>query len=118
MTTSQWLTLSDLGHRFGLSARHCGRVLDHEGWRDRSGHPTQAAIAAGAAQQHNSRYHIPSNRWNAEICATVLSSHGQRPLKRSERVSQWVTLLGHGRRIGVDLHEHRSNGRRPSHRSH
>ena len=93
MTTSQWLTLSDLGHRFGLSARHCGRVLDREGWRDHSGHPTQAAIAAGAAQQHNSHHHIPSNRWNAEICATVLSSHGQRPIKRSEQVSQWVTLL-------------------------
>lgn len=93
MTTSQWLTLSDLGHRFGLSARHCGRVLDHEGWRDRSGHPTQAAMTAGAAQQHNSHHHLPSNRWNAEICAAVLSSHGQRPIQRSEQVSQWVTLL-------------------------
>ena len=93
MTTSQWLTLSDLGHRFGLSARHCGRVLDHEGWRDHSGHPTQAAMTAGAAQQHNSHHHIPSNRWNADICAAVLSSHGQRPIKRSEQVSQWVTLL-------------------------
>ena len=93
MTTSQWLTLSDLGHRFGLSARHCGRVLDHEGWRDHSGHPTQAAMTAGAVQQHNSHHHIPSNRWNADICAAVLSSHGKRPIKRSERVSQWVTLL-------------------------
>ena len=93
MTTSQWLTLSGLRHRFGLSARHCGRVLDHEGWRDHSGHPTQAAMTAGAAQQHNSHHHIPSNRWNVDICAAVLSSHGQRPIKRSERVSQWVTLL-------------------------
>lgn len=92
MTTSQWLTLSELGHRFGLSARHCGHVLDHEGWRDRSGHPTQAAMTAGAAQQH-SHHHIRSNRWNADICAAVLSSHGQRPIQRSEQVSQWVTLL-------------------------
>ena len=92
MTTSQWLTLSDLGHRFGLSARHCGHVLDHEGWRDRSGHPTQAAMTAGAAQQH-SHHHIRSTLWNADICAAVLSSHGQRPIQRSEQVSQWVTLL-------------------------
>ena len=92
MTTSQWLTLSDLGHRFGLSARHCGRVLDHEGWRDHSGHPTQAAMTAGAAQQL-SHHHIRSTRWNADICAAVLSSHGQRPIQRSEQVSQWVTLL-------------------------
>ena len=93
MSTSQWLSLSDLGRRFGLSARHCGRLLGHEGWSDRSGHPTQAAITAGAAQQHNSHHHSPSNRWNADICAAVLSTHGQRPIKRSEQVSQWVTLL-------------------------
>ena len=93
MTTSQWLSLSDLGRRFGLSARHCGRVLNHEGWRDRSGHPTQAAITAGAAQQHNNHHHSPSNRWKADICAAVLSTHDQRPIKRSEQVSQWVTLL-------------------------
>ena len=93
MTTTQWLSLSDLGRRFGLSARHCGRVLSHEGWSDRSGHPTQAAMTAGAAQQHNNHHHSPSNRWNADICAAVLSTHGQRPIKRSEQVSQWATLL-------------------------
>ena len=93
MSTSQWLTLSDLGRRFGLTTRHCGRVLDHQGWRDRSGHPTHAAITAGAALQHNSHQHSPSNRWNADICAAILSTHRQRPIKRSEQVSQWVTLL-------------------------
>ena len=93
MTSSQWLNLCDRGHRFGLSTRHCGRVLDHEGWRDRNGHPTQVAISAGAAQRHNNHRHSPSNRWNAEICAAVLSTHGHRPIKRSEQVSQWVTLL-------------------------
>ena len=50
-------------------------------------------MTAGAAQRHNNHRHSPSNRWNAEICAAVLSSHGQRPIKRSEQVSQWVTLL-------------------------
>ena len=93
MTSSQWLTLSDLGRRFGLSAKHCGHALDHQGWRDCNGHPTQAAITAGAAQRHNTHHHSPSNRWNADICATLISSHGHHPINRSEQVAQWVTLL-------------------------
>ena len=93
MTNSQWLTLSDLGRRFGLSATHCGRALDHEGWRDGNGHPTQTAISAGAAQRHNNHHHSPSNRWNAEICATVISSRCHPAINRSEQVAQWVTLL-------------------------
>ena len=93
MTTSQWLNMSDLGRRFGLSARHCGHALDHQGWRDGNGDPTPAAIAAGAGQRHNSHHHRPSNRWNVDICAAVLSTNSQRPINRSEQVSQWVTLL-------------------------
>ena len=93
MTTSQWLTLSYLGSRFGLSARHCGHALDHEGWRDRNGQPTQAAITAGAAQSHNHHHHRPSNRWSLEVCAAILSGHGKSPIHRSEQISQWVTLL-------------------------
>ena len=93
MTTSQWLTLSDLGRSFGLSARHCGHALDHEGWRDSNGHPTPEAIAAGAAQLHNNHHHRPSNRWNVDICSTVICPHGNHPINRSEQVAQWVTLL-------------------------
>ena len=93
MTTSQWLTLSDLGRRFGLSARHCGRVLDHEGWRDRSGQPTEAAMTAGAAQRHNRHHYSSPNCWNVDVCAALISSHGHRPLHRSEQISQWVTLF-------------------------
>ncbi len=93
MTTSQWLTLSDLGRRFGLSARHCGHALDHEGWRDRNGQPTEAAITAGAAQRHNHHHHRPSNRWSLEVCTAILSSHVKSPIHRSEQISQWATLL-------------------------
>ena len=93
MTTTQWLTLSDLGRRFGLSARHCGHALDHEGWLDSNGHPTPEAIAAGAAQLHNNHHHRPSNRWNVDICSTVICPHGNHPINRSEQVAQWVTLL-------------------------
>ncbi|ABI46376.1 hypothetical protein [Synechococcus sp. CC9311] len=93
MTSSQWLTLSNLGHRFGLSAKHCGHALDHQGWRDRNGHPTETAITAGAAQRHNNHHHSPSNRWNADICSTIISPHGHHPINRSEQIAQWVTLL-------------------------
>ncbi len=93
MTTSQWLTLSDLGRRFGISTGHCGRALDKQGWRDRRGLPTEAAIVAGAAQQQTAHHLSPASRWNVEVCASVLSNQGYRPLSRSEHVSQWVSLL-------------------------
>ena len=92
MTSPQWLTLSDLGRRFGLSAKHCGLALDHQGWRDRNGQPTQTAITAGAAQSYNHHHHRSSNRWNADICGTVISRDNH-SIKRSEHVEQWVTLL-------------------------
>ena len=92
MTSSQWLTLSDLGRRFGLSAKHCGLALDHQGWRDRNGQPTQTAITAGAAQSYNNHHHRSSNRWNADICCTVISRENH-SINRGEHVEQWVTLL-------------------------
>jgi hypothetical protein len=92
MPSPQWLTLSDLGRRFGLSAKHCGLALDHQGWRDRNGQPTQTAITAGAAQSYNNHHHRSSNRWNADICGTVISRENH-SINRGEHVEQWVTLL-------------------------
>ena len=50
MTNSQlWLSLTDLGRMYGISAIHCGRALNLNGLRDQKGKPTQEAIQAGAA---------------------------------------------------------------------
>ena len=32
-----WLSLTDLSRIFGISAIHCGRILEQQGWRDRRG---------------------------------------------------------------------------------
>ena len=41
-----WLSLTDLGRIYGISAIHCGRILEQQGWRDRRGRPTQEALEA------------------------------------------------------------------------
>ena len=49
--TTSWLSLTDLGRIYGISAIHCGKTLEHQGWRDRRGRPTQSALDANAAMQ-------------------------------------------------------------------
>ena len=44
-----WLSLTDLGRIYGISAIHCGRILEQQGWRDRRGRPTPAALEIEAA---------------------------------------------------------------------
>ena len=46
--TTSWLSLTDLGRIYGISAIHCGKTLEHQGWRDRRGRPTQSALDANA----------------------------------------------------------------------
>jgi hypothetical protein len=93
MANSTWVTLNDLGRNFGISPFHCGRALEHEGWRDRQGHPTDAALEAGAVNQHNA--HIPGRSvlWNADLCTDLLERCGYRPVTRSEHIGQWTDLL-------------------------
>ena len=49
--TTSLLSLTDLGRIYGISAIHCGKTLEHQGWRDRRGRPTQSALDANAAMQ-------------------------------------------------------------------
>jgi len=93
MATSTWTTLNDLGRNFGISSIHCGRALEHEGWRDRHGHPTDAALEAGAVEQRTAHIGGRSVLWNANLCAEVLERHGYRPVSRSEHIGQWADLL-------------------------
>ena len=39
-----WLTLTDLGRRFGLSAVSCGRMLSTAGMRDDDGLPSDVCL--------------------------------------------------------------------------
>ena len=93
MANSTWVTLHDLGRRFGISSIQCGRTLEQEGWRDRHGQPTPAALSAGAVEQRTPHSHGRSFLWNADVCAQALERRGYQPLPRSEHVGQWVDLL-------------------------
>ena len=93
MANSTWVTLHDLGRRFGISSIQCGRTLEQEGWRDRHGQPTPAALSAGAVEQRTPHSHGRSFLWNADVCAQALERRGYQPLPHSEHVGQWVDLL-------------------------
>ena len=41
----QWLSLTDLGRIYGISAVHCGRLLSEAGLRDANGQPSRHACA-------------------------------------------------------------------------
>ena len=88
-----WLSLTDLGRIYGISAIHCGRSLEQQGWRDRRGRPTPAALEAGAAMHAGPHGQGRSVLWNRAICGTHLESQGYEPMSRSLLVDQWTQLL-------------------------
>ena len=91
--TTSWLSLTDLGRIYGISAIHCGRSLEQQGWRDRRGRPTPAALEAGAAMNAGPHGQGRSVMWNRSVCGTRLESQGYEPMSRSRLVDQWTQLL-------------------------
>ena len=90
---SPWLCLAELGRIYGISAFHCGRILENHGWRDRRGRPTPAALEAGAASSvgpHGQGRHV---FWSRSLCTELLNSNGYTPISRSLQVEQWTQLL-------------------------
>ena len=80
MTTSLWLSLTDLGRIYGISAVHCGRLLSDAGLRQQNGAPSSTALQQGLAYQHHPHATCPNAVWNGEGCATLLQEQGrQRP---------------------------------------
>ena len=88
-----WLCLAELGRIYGISAFHCGRILENHGWLDRRGRPTPAALEAGAASSvgpHGQGRHV---FWSRSLCTELLNSNGYTPISRSLQVEQWTQLL-------------------------
>ncbi len=93
IATPTWTSLTDLGRIYGISAIHCGRALQHQGWRDRHGRPTGIAFEAGAAYQSGTHCKPRAALWNVEICSALLERNGYQPMSRSNQVAQWTQLL-------------------------
>ena len=82
MTASpSWMSLTDLGRIYGISAIHCGRALKQNGWRDNRGHPTQGALKAGAASSQGPLNHTNSSLWNTKICGALLEKTGYQQME-------------------------------------
>jgi len=88
MTTSLWLSLTDLGRIYGISAVHCGRLLSDAGLRQQNGAPSSTALQQGLAYQHHPHATCPNAVWNGEGCATLLQEQGLRPMAERNLIEQ------------------------------
>ena len=91
--SNPWLSLTDLGRIYGISAIHCGKTLEHQGWRDRRGRPTESALTANAAKQTGPHGQGRSVLWNREVCSALLEQKGYQPMSRNVQIEQWTQLL-------------------------
>ena len=88
-----WLSLTDLGRVYGISAVHCGRLLTNAGLRDAAGDPTEKAFHGGCAiQRQKPQGHTPV-RWHREHCHTAFAAAQLQPIQRATLVEQWAELL-------------------------
>lgn len=90
--TGDWLSLTDLGRVYGISAIHTGKLLAAAGLRLPSGEPTARAVDAGLAQaQHaaNPRQAL----WHRQGCGQHLERQGQVPRKGHNLIGLWADLL-------------------------
>lgn len=87
-----WLTLTDLGRLYGISAMHCGRLLSAAGLRDCAGHPTDQALQSGCASpQHQRQGGQPF--WHRQHCGGAFEAAGLVTVQRATLVQQWADLL-------------------------
>ena len=83
---SPWLTLTDLGRLYGISAMHCGRLLSEAGLRDSAGKPTAQALRSGCAAPDQ-----PC--WSPRHCRSTLEAAGLALVEQTSLVRQWAELL-------------------------
>ena len=87
-----WLTLTDLGRLYGISAMHCGRLLSAAGLRDCEGHPTDQALQSGCASPQRQRQG-GQPFWHRQHCGGAFQAAGLVTVQRATLVQQWADLL-------------------------
>ena len=88
-----WLTLTELGRHFGISAVHCGHHLSQAGLRDEDGLPFPKAIDQGYAYKRPEQNANRSVLWNYDRCYSVLREHGLHSVEEQRLVEQWADFL-------------------------
>ena len=91
--STTWISLNDLGRCYGISAIHCGKILNQQGWRDRRGQPTAEAFKAEAARHLGPHGQAQSVVWSQELCGDLLEGNGLQPVSLSRQIDQWSQLL-------------------------
>ena len=90
--SAEWLSLTDLGRVYGISAVHTGKLLVAAGLRLADGNPSPAALEAGQAQRQHSGQHRQA-LWHRQECAPHLEGQGVIPQKERTLVGLWADLL-------------------------
>ncbi|MBM5817381.1 MAG: hypothetical protein FJ083_12590 [Cyanobacteria bacterium K_Offshore_surface_m2_239] len=87
-----WLTLTELGRLYGLSAVTIGKVLQASGLRQLDGRPSPEALRQGLAFQ---RHSSPSRQtlWDRDGCAPHLEHQGLKPLRQRSPLELWADLI-------------------------
>jgi hypothetical protein len=88
----EWLSLTDLGRVYGISAVHTGKLLVAAGLRQADGDPSSTAIEAGLAQRQHSGQHRQA-LWHRQGCAPHLEGQGVMPQQERTLVGLWADLL-------------------------
>ena len=91
--STSWISLNDLGRFYGISAIHCGKILNQRGWRDRRGQPSAEALKVQAARHLGPHGQTQSVVWNQELCGGLLEANGHQPVSLSRQIDQWSQLL-------------------------
>ena len=78
---------------YGISAIHCGKILNQRGWRDRRGQPSAEALKVQAARHLGPHGQTQSVVWNQELCGGLLEANGHQPVSLSRQIDQWSQLL-------------------------
>ena len=91
--STTWISLNDLGRFYGISAIHCGKILNQRGWRDRRGQPSAEALKVQAARHLGPHGQTQSVVWNQELCGGLLEANGHQPVSLSRQIDQWSQLL-------------------------
>ena len=91
--STTWISLNDLGRCYGISAIHCGKILNQQGWRDRRGQPTAEGFKAEAARHLGPHGQMQSVVWNQELCGDLMEANGLQPVSLSRQIDQWSQLL-------------------------
>jgi len=91
--SSPWLTLTDLGRLYGISAVHCGRLLQDAGLRSREGLPTAQALRRGCAPSQPQPFQAGEPIWHRQHCRQAFEAVGLVTVQRASLVQQWAALL-------------------------